>query len=328
MSSNEDTVSEEFSVALVIILSSSAVIGTIGNGLVILAVATFRKLQNIHNVYVTSLAIADLTVCAILMPFYAVSSNHIPYGCEALGYISLCLLLISMLNFTGIAINRYVLLCFKTETYKKAFTYKTVAFSIVFLWGICGLTTCLPFLGFGEFGYNSKFGACLFIDEDTLTYWFVQAIGHGLIAFPAVGITLYCYVRIALKIRSTSRNVHAQESVSAITVASGAQPTSSQVSPHTSQATLSKYPKRHQLNAATKVTFHIFLLWLCFMTFWMPVIITFTVDYYSKASPYVYRIGYTIACTNSAVNPILYAGMNKEFRKAYIRIFRCKICNK
>lgn len=44
------------------------VIGFIGNAMVCIAIATDRRLQNITNYFLFSLALADLLVCTIVMP--------------------------------------------------------------------------------------------------------------------------------------------------------------------------------------------------------------------------------------------------------------------
>ena len=49
-----------------------------GNVLVILSVGKERSLQNITNYFIVSLAVADLLVAGVVMPFYAYTlvSNH------------------------------------------------------------------------------------------------------------------------------------------------------------------------------------------------------------------------------------------------------------
>ena len=47
------------------------IIVVFGNVLVILSVAKERSLQNITNYFIVSLAVADLCVAGVVMPFYA-----------------------------------------------------------------------------------------------------------------------------------------------------------------------------------------------------------------------------------------------------------------
>ena len=53
---------------LLLVLCISVVFG---NVLVILSVAKERSLQNITNYFIVSLAVADLCVAGVVMPFYA-----------------------------------------------------------------------------------------------------------------------------------------------------------------------------------------------------------------------------------------------------------------
>ena len=57
-----------YSALLLLILCISVVFG---NVLVILSVAKERSLQNITNYFIVSLAVADLCVAGVVMPFYA-----------------------------------------------------------------------------------------------------------------------------------------------------------------------------------------------------------------------------------------------------------------
>ena len=54
-----------------------------GNVLVILSVAKERSLQNITNYFIVSLAVADLCVAGVVMPFYAYTMvRHMNSGSE------------------------------------------------------------------------------------------------------------------------------------------------------------------------------------------------------------------------------------------------------
>ena len=59
---------ENYWAILLLVLCISVVFG---NVLVILSVAKERSLQNITNYFIVSLAVADLCVAGVVMPFYA-----------------------------------------------------------------------------------------------------------------------------------------------------------------------------------------------------------------------------------------------------------------
>ena len=76
MLSNSSEYSKNYWALLLLILCTLVVFG---NVLVILSVAKERSLQNITNFFIVSLAVADLCVAGVVMPFYAytlVGSYH------------------------------------------------------------------------------------------------------------------------------------------------------------------------------------------------------------------------------------------------------------
>ena len=64
----EDEDNKNYWALLVLVLCISVVFG---NVLVILSVAREKSLQNITNYFIVSLAVADLCVAGVVMPFYA-----------------------------------------------------------------------------------------------------------------------------------------------------------------------------------------------------------------------------------------------------------------
>jgi asparagine N-glycosylation enzyme membrane subunit Stt3 len=62
-----ETIQMNYLALLLLILCISVVFG---NVLVILSVAKERSLQNITNYFIVSLAVADLCVAGVVMPFY------------------------------------------------------------------------------------------------------------------------------------------------------------------------------------------------------------------------------------------------------------------
>ena len=64
---DEDDVEINYLALLLLVLCVSVVFG---NVLVILSVVKERSLQNITNYFIVSLAVADLSVAGVVMPFY------------------------------------------------------------------------------------------------------------------------------------------------------------------------------------------------------------------------------------------------------------------
>ena len=78
-----DSVTDKNYWALLLLVLCISVV--FGNVLVILSVAKERSLQNITNYFIVSLAVADLCVAGVVMPFYAYTMVSV-FGCfEILG---------------------------------------------------------------------------------------------------------------------------------------------------------------------------------------------------------------------------------------------------
>ena len=64
---------------------------------------------------------------------------------------------------------------------------------------------------------------------------------------------------------------------------------------------------------------------IAFYVCWTPLMIS-SILYVLKVEPKKFGLvtfAFVITCTNGVINPLIYGVMNKQFRKAYKRIFRC-----
>lgn len=208
-----DSVEPEVKMSLYVLLVAVTVIGVVGNVMTITSVATSRKLQTVPNVYVVNLAIADLAICALSAPFsiYTLmeSNQVLELGdlCKFMGALTLLCLIMTIVNLTLIAVNRYVLLVRGSKLYVRLFTRRNVVISVVGVYSMAVLGILPPLVGFGQMGYNYKMGICIFIASDVSTYWYVQGILHILIAGPCIFLTVFCYVRILMHFRAAEQRI-------------------------------------------------------------------------------------------------------------------------
>lgn len=101
------------SAATAIILALIILSTIIGNVLVILSVFTYRPLQNVQNMFIVSLAVADITVAVLVMPLnvaYTLMSRW-RFGLQICKMWLTCDVLCctaSILHLSAIALDRYV----------------------------------------------------------------------------------------------------------------------------------------------------------------------------------------------------------------------------
>lgn len=327
----------ELTLFLKCFMSMVAVLGTFGNILTIISITTNKALRTAPNAYVINLALTDLAVCSILIPvsisFYDGPPSDIL--CQLIGYPNLVCMVTSIFNMSLVALNRYIVVCRSRDLYAKIYTKRNITISCVASWIITAICFSPPFFGLGTYGYNVKFGTCIFITNDPETYWMIFSFGDSTIIFPTLFITLFCYVNIMLKFRSSQKKVGG---MGAGTVSVAAENQTQMVDldddkPAVNTVTKPAEPtgaqamKDQKEKEARKKTMNVikslFTIWITFLSFWMPLILTYKIDYYSSLPNGVYHIFYALAQSNSTLNFLIYAMTNRNFREAYKRTLTC-----
>ncbi|XP_034405606.1 adenosine receptor A2b [Cyclopterus lumpus] len=134
-----------------------AVLSISGNVLVCWAVAINTTLKNATNYFLVSLAVADILVGCLAIPFAITISIGIHldfYGCLFLACFVLVLTQSSIFSLLAIAIDRYLAVKIPLR-YKELMTGKTAREIIAILWILSFVIGLIPF-----FGWNLKYMSC------------------------------------------------------------------------------------------------------------------------------------------------------------------------
>ncbi|XP_031713169.1 adenosine receptor A2b isoform X2 [Anarrhichthys ocellatus] len=134
-----------------------AVLSISGNVLVCWAVAINTTLKNATNYFLVSLAVADILVGCLAIPFAITISIGIDldfYGCLFLACFVLVLTQSSIFSLLAIAIDRYLAVKIPLR-YKELMTGKTAREIIAILWILSFVIGLIPF-----FGWNLKYTSC------------------------------------------------------------------------------------------------------------------------------------------------------------------------
>ena len=324
-----------------------AVIGIVGNLLTIISIILNKRLKSIPNVYICNLAIADLIVCAVIAPFSAYMftvdpSSVSPQICTFIGALTAGLLGKTMFGLTAIAVNRFILLVKGGKIYNKIYSRYSVTVSVCLLWILPVLIILPGLFGFGQFGYNSMLGACIFISHDLMTYIYVQTILHGVCVGPCVIITTLCYAFIIVHFRKTQRRIREsvyQPPLSDCNAAkvkdteqcSGSNHTdeknkayeddaSSSGPSNNNSSRISHNRIRKRTKASRRVVMNLCTVFTVFLFCWLLIVSIFTIDIHNQLPASVSHIFYSIAVSNSCLNVFIYAGMNSAFRSSYVNI--------
>ena len=126
-------------IALSVIAALAGLIGSVGNALVLLAVFKYETLRTIPDLFITSLAFSDLTVCALFLPM-SIYYYHHPNAKEEnlaffvtktfLGHASM---VASATNMFAVTIDRVIAIRFPFR-YIEAITKMHAAVAITIVW--------------------------------------------------------------------------------------------------------------------------------------------------------------------------------------------------
>ncbi|XP_052503219.1 histamine H2 receptor [Budorcas taxicolor] len=289
-----------FKVTVTVVLTLLILITIAGNVVVCLAVGLNRQLRSLTNCFIVSLAVTDLLLGLLVLPFSAFHQLSCQWSfgkvfCNIYTSLDVMLCTASILNLFMISLDRY---CAVTDPlrYPVLVTPVRVAVSLALIWVI---SITLSFLSI-HLEWNSRpenHSDSHAIPKCKVQVNLVYGLVDGLVTFYlpllVMCVTYYRILRIA---REQARRIH-------------------NVGPWRA-ATLREH----------KATVTLAAVMGAFVVCWLPY---FTVFVYrglqgdgavdKTVEDVVLWLGYA----NSALNPVLYAALNRDFRTAYQQLFRC-----
>ncbi|KAL3863194.1 hypothetical protein ACJMK2_004961 [Sinanodonta woodiana] len=294
-----------------IILCLFPVLTILGNGLVILAVLTHKRLKTVTNVFVVSLAAADMLVAIFVMPFgiYLQMNNKEWYlghlFCLVTTSFDVMFTTTSIFNLSCLAIDRYLAIC--RPFLHERLSSKVVAGMLAFCWIVPMFISFVPILNKWNLIGIEEYVDCLYADEHHCAFVvnIPYAMVCSLIAFyiPTAFICI-CNVKIFMAARKQAHQIRSLE-----------------ISAH-------KHHRKGKLKHETKAAKTVGIIMGCFFICWLPFFVMNIID------PVIgYKIPYTpwtialwLGYINSMLNPILYYTFNRHYKLAFKRILSCKLC--
>lgn len=276
-----------------------------GNVVTITVLLKNKSFRNCHGYYLLSLAFADLlmgpaTITAIFPVFY----SYWPFGvsgCLLTAYIGEVCMKVSLLTLLLLSIERYIAICHPFY-YTRLVTTKTTVITIVFTWAFCNLiyiVTIPPAIIC--FTYSSAKYMC------TVTYFMHPEYVIGIVMTFLVPSLVAMTVTTAL---------------------SSYQIFQSQI--RSRPAGQAKPEDRCEMRVHSKKNKRVFVvlltLLLAFYVCWLPYV---TINIYAYASGNSWDLNHHVefystwlAVANSCLNPMIYFGLNKTFKRASVELIR------
>ncbi|XP_068583254.1 alpha-1A adrenergic receptor [Cebidichthys violaceus] len=311
-------------------------VAIVGNILVILSVVCNKHLQTVTNFFIVNLAMADLLLSIIVLPF---SASLEVLGCWVFGRVFcniwaavdvLCCTA-SILSLCVISIDRYIGVkhCLK---YPTIMTEKKAIAILGLVWVSSTVISVGPLLGWKEPPPVDD-RICSITEEPG------YALFSSLFSFylPLM-VILIMYFRVYVVARRTTKSLEAgvkrerNKSIEVVlrihcrSVLEDARPTSSKSNKnHPFRSSLSvrlmKFSREKKAAKTLAIVVGMFILcWLPFF-FFLPMGAFFPA---LKPSETLFKVVFWLGYFNSCINPMIYPCSSKEFQRAFTRLLRCQ----
>lgn len=293
-----------------------ALTGFLGNIAVIASFTRNPSLRTFTPVYIVAPAITDILNFVtngmfVAVTLYAGRWQFGSFGCFVGGFSTLFLMQLTTSTMSLTAINRYIWVT-KPELFKKIFASKKSIVIVVCLWFLVALTTLLPLvLGDSEFVFKASYAVCVPSFRQKVTFY-AMAI-HGSFGVLSLLIVAVCYIKVSRAIR--------------------------QILPRDAQNEDENQGRECLENGdvvmrtrEVKITKMMYAIVLVFAILWIPPAVIIVVTRatlgniprdVSMLVPYAYNI-------SSLTNPVVYASLNRSFRREFKMIFLsiiyCQYC--
>ncbi|XP_074148261.1 histamine H2 receptor isoform X1 [Sminthopsis crassicaudata] len=273
-------------------------ITVLGNVVVCLAVGLNRRLRSLTNCFIVSLAITDLLLGLLVLPFSAAcelgqTCHFAEPLCKIYTSLDVMLCTASILNLFMISLDRYYAITAPLR-YTMVVTPKRVAIALIFIWMISITFSFLPI--HLEWNTQNITNTNLTPNKCKLQVNKAYGLVDGLVTF-YIPLLVMCatYYRIFKIAREQAKRINHSYYNKAVTI------------------------REHKATVTLAVVMGAFII--C----WFPYFTVFVYrgiwgDINETCETIVLWLGYV----NSALNPILYAALNRDFRTAYQCLFCCK----
>ena len=276
-----------------------------GNTLVCLAIYRNRRLRTVTNIYVLALAISDLSVATLALPFELTSSilRYWPFGynfCQFNGFLEYFWSGVTVLTLALTAVNRYFCVV-KPQRYPVLFTKRRTVLSILFvvvLSLIHGLVTTLVTPVIYQWHPYSLY--CRQSIADARSRELICFVYAGFYGLGPMSSISFGYGNVYLTVKRHS----------------------AAVAPSLQGNQSHPAPSAQEIQASRVLFAAVVGYFIC----WLPYVAILSLEMSFHVSIPVFTISvYTVLARVSAcINPIIYGIMNRAMRNEFLKILRCR----
>ena len=275
--------------------------------IVITYILKYKLLKEPANIFLFSLAITDILICVLVVPFTIVSAATGEFlignndvgrciACSTQGFFYILLTMVSLHLLAMLSIDRCMLLSnpLRYRRYGRAWL---AIFGVCCVWVLCFVLTIPPAFGFGEWEFNRNFGLCLpRWTPNSNFYYTVFVILEALIPIIVLAVThLWTYKVVK---RFLKRNLKRQKSFKF------------------TEKEIAIEDSKHE-KQQTQLVKVFGALFIANIITWTPTVIIFIsvgITGGDNIPDWTYIIGWLTYLTNPMIHPILESFFIKELR--------------
>lgn len=293
---------------------------TLGNLLVLIAIYTTNNLRTTSNYLLANLALADFLQGFISMPLRTAESIAIHQDLTVLCQVALPVSILfgstSNLNILFISIDRFVAIFFP-YFYLRVVTPRAIFSVIIMTWFLMVVFAFAPTAGLGSLTPEGPVMMCrfpIFLTKSYITSLYI--IVHGIPVITV--IIIYGFILRASLLHA--RRIHVQQqSVGQNSVTDRDEATGNSTVSDTKTTSVHKNTAK-QMKAARIVSYVLGF----FILLVAPIVLVDVIEMLGgpNAPGQFVKVAVCMIYTNHCVNVFVYAGCNREFRRAFIKILK------
>uniref|UniRef100_UPI00358DFCC3 alpha-1A adrenergic receptor-like n=1 Tax=Myxine glutinosa TaxID=7769 RepID=UPI00358DFCC3 len=313
-------------VSLALALGSFISFAIVGNILVILSVACNSRLQTVTNYFITNLAIADLLLSIVVLPFSATLEvlGNWSFGrvfCDVWAAVDVLCCTASILSLCIISVDRYIGVSFPLR-HPTIMTERRAFFVLVVVWVLSAVISVGPLLGWKESRPEDETTCSITVEPG---YTLFSSLGSFYIPMFII-LGMYCKVYVAARRQSQSLQAGVKKEME-VTLrihkrhsdgccGSGHGP----VLRGSLSMRLLKFSREKKAAKTVGIVVGVFVL--C----WLPFFLVLPLGAYFpqyKPNDLVFKIIFWLGYLNSGINPLIYPFSSQEFKRTFMRLLCC-----
>ncbi|KAL1266801.1 hypothetical protein QQF64_002476 [Cirrhinus molitorella] len=317
--------------ALGLVLVLFIIFGVMGNILVILSVVCHRHLRSVTHYFIANLAVADLLLSSVVLPFSAASEalDRWVFGrplCNAWTALDVLCCTASILSLCVISVDRCMAVSYPLR-YPSLATGQRALAAVVALWALSAAISVGPLFGWREPMPEDE-SVCRVNEEPGYAIFSAACSFYVPLA---VILAMYCrvYVVARKKTRSMSKgrqtNGLKEHGVTLRIHCRNAQQASRKEEAARAKNSHFAFMRLLKFSQEKKAAKTLGIVVGCFVLCWLPFFLVLPISsiFPSHRPPdTVFKITFWLGYFNSCLNPIIYPCFSQEFKKAFQNVLR------